>query len=80
MAKRDKNFNYFSSFERMGNFSYQAAEMLQEILENYGLSSNATADASFYHEHQLSNGDTAKFVTEFYDNVGNKKEANHGNE
>ena len=35
MAKRDKNFNYFSSFERMGNFSYQAAEMLQEILENY---------------------------------------------
>ncbi len=52
----------------------------KEILENYGLSSNATADASFYHEHQLSNGDTAKFVTEFYDNVGNKKEANHGNE
>ena len=35
MAKRDKNFNYFSSFERMGNFSYQAAEMLQEILEYY---------------------------------------------
>lgn len=35
MAKKGKNFDYFASFERMGAYSYQAAEMLQEILTNY---------------------------------------------
>lgn len=45
----------------------------QEILEKYGLSDDTIADASFYHEHHLSNGDTAKYITEFYDDVGKKR-------
>ena len=52
----------------------------QAILKEYGLSVNEVADAAFFHEHHFSDDRTAKFVTEFYDNVGNKKEANHGNE
>jgi len=52
----------------------------RSVLKEYGLAEDKIADVSFYHEHQLSNGHTAKFVTEFYDNVDNKKEANHGNE
>lgn len=35
MARKNKNFNYFSSFEKMGNYSFQAAEMLQDLLENF---------------------------------------------
>lgn len=47
-----------------------------DILFDYGLSRDAKADAAFYHEHKIKNGKKISHITEFYDNVNNKKETN----
>ena len=47
-----------------------------DILFDHGLSRDAKADAAFYHEHKIKVGKKISHITEFYDNVNDKKEAN----
>lgn len=47
-----------------------------DILFDHGLSRDAKADAVFYKEYKIKDGKKISHITEFYDNVGIKKEAN----
>ncbi|WP_422877484.1 hypothetical protein [Lactobacillus acidophilus] len=48
----------------------------KEVLNSFGLSQDMIADATYLHKVKLKDDRALKYVTEFYDNVGEKKKAN----
>ena len=47
-----------------------------QVLRDLGLSENATADAIFNREHKIKSGKRLIHITEFYDNISDKKKTN----
>lgn len=48
-----------------------------QVLRNFGLSENTIADATFNRKQKLKGGKRLIHITEFYDNISDKKKTNH---